>query len=94
MVPDHVDDANARATHLPAQRLEVARTPPLLLLVLPRLGGEELVDLDVGQDGVLRLEDLHLEGWGVRSAEDFQTFFFPVSRSRPAWFCPCAVMGK
>ena len=46
-------------THLPAQRLEIARPPPLLLLVLLRLGGEELVDLDVGQDRVLGFDDLH-----------------------------------
>lgn len=46
-------------TYLPAQRLEIARPPPLLLLVFLRLGGEELVDLDVGQDRVLGFDDLH-----------------------------------
>lgn len=57
--------AGTAETHLPDNRLQALRNLLLslmVLLVLCLFVEQVLVDLIVGQDGALRLEDLH-DGW-------------------------------
>lgn len=51
-----------KITHLTDDQLKVLwylLLPLIVLLILGLLAEQMLVDLEVGQDGVLRLEDLH-----------------------------------
>jgi hypothetical protein len=48
-------------SNLSAQGLQVAGTSALLIVILFALSAEEVINLEIGQDGRLGLENLHLE---------------------------------